>query len=190
MKSEKQRLHLQKLAKIRKEKGWKMPKKAKEKIRQSRLGVKMSKETKKKIGDSHRGERHWNWKGDTSISKGYKFILKPNHPRANTNGYVRESVIIMEEAMGRYIKDDECVHHINKNTLDNRLNNLKLMTKSEHAKLHGKEGNCGQFKQGQDPWNKGKKCFQLSGQNNSMSTVNRTKRLLQNLLLNYLIICR
>lgn len=43
---------------------------------------------------------------------------------------------IMEKKIGRVLSDKECVHHINGQKDDNRVENLQLMSKSEHAKLH------------------------------------------------------
>lgn len=45
----------------------------------------------------------------------------------------------MEALIGRHLKDDECVHHIDRNKKNNRKENLSLMTKSEHMSLHSKE---------------------------------------------------
>lgn len=44
--------------------------------------------------------------------------------------------IIMEEHLGRELTPDDCVHHINNIRDDNRIENLQLMTKSEHCSLH------------------------------------------------------
>ena len=45
---------------------------------------------------------------------------------------------IMEEHLGRRLLSDEHVHHIDKNTQNNKLSNLKLMSQSEHIRLHQK----------------------------------------------------
>ena len=49
---------------------------------------------------------------------------------------------------GRYLKENEVVHHINENKLDNRPENLEVMTASEHIKLHANKrwrGRDGKF---------------------------------------------
>lgn len=51
----------------------------------------------------------------------------------------RKHRIIIERFIGRKLKKDEVVHHINGIKNDNRLENLRLMSKSEHHKLHAKE---------------------------------------------------
>lgn len=51
---------------------------------------------------------------------------------------IKEHIKIMEEYIGRKLKEDEVVHHINGVRDDNRLENLKLMTRGEHSSLHRK----------------------------------------------------
>lgn len=51
---------------------------------------------------------------------------------------IGEHILIMEKALGRRLNSSEVVHHINGIKTDNRLENLQLMTASEHLKLHGK----------------------------------------------------
>jgi len=45
----------------------------------------------------------------------------------------------MENYIGRVLGKSEVVHHVNGKRKDNRIENLRLMTISEHLKLHGKE---------------------------------------------------
>ena len=57
------------------------------------------------------------------------------HPRANPAGYVYEHILIAEEKFGRYITREESVHHINFDSLDNRPENLDVLSKSTHQKI-------------------------------------------------------
>ena len=47
-----------------------------------------------------------------------------------------EHRIVAEEMIGRSLKKGEIVHHIDGNKKNNTPSNLKIMTQSEHARLH------------------------------------------------------
>lgn len=50
--------------------------------------------------------------------------------------FIDEHRLIMELYIKRKLKRNEIVHHINKDKSDNRIENLTIMTLSEHSKLH------------------------------------------------------
>lgn len=51
----------------------------------------------------------------------------------------KEHIDIMERHIGRKLYDNEVVHHKDHNRSNNNINNLVLMTKSEHSSLHRRE---------------------------------------------------
>lgn len=76
-------------------------------------------------------ENHPSWKGGRQITHGYVKIKGPeNHPRNDIKGYILEHLLIMEQKIGRPIRRDEDVHHINGVKTDNRPENLELWNRS------------------------------------------------------------
>lgn len=96
-------------------------------------GHKLKEETKEKLRISHlkKGIGHKKLRTD-----GYVAIYFPDHPKSTSEGYIMEHVLVMECNIGRWLKDNEVVHHKNHKRNDNRIENLQLMTFKEHAKLH------------------------------------------------------
>ncbi len=79
---------------------------------------------------NNRGENHPNWKrGFWLDGHGYKIITVENKK-------FYEHRFLIEKKIGRKLTKNEHVHHINENKLDNRLENLCVLSNSDHGKLH------------------------------------------------------
>lgn len=97
-----------------------------------------------------KGSLNSSWKRDVRISVyGYKQIRVLDHPFRDKQDFVLEHRLIAEKYLlnndnsimvdGKlYLKPELVVHHIDHNRLNNDVKNLKIMTRSEHAKLHAK----------------------------------------------------
>ena len=75
-------------------------------------------------------------KGFITTWNGYRKLLNPTHPRADSKGYVAEHILVMEAALGRYLAEGEIVHHVNGVKDDNRFENLEVMTDRLHRSHH------------------------------------------------------
>lgn len=86
-------------------------------------------------------EKNSRWNGGKLQKRpGYILVLQPEHPSADSRGYVREHRLVIEAALGRYLTEDEVVHHTNGNPSDNRIENLELLSKKEHRQIHNRYG--------------------------------------------------
>lgn len=84
-----------------------------------------------------RGQNNPAWRGGRAKhSAGYVLRLVPGHPRANVNGYVKESIIVVEDCLERKLLPSEIVHHINGIRDDNRPENLAVMPEKHHREFH------------------------------------------------------
>jgi len=88
--------------------------------------IKLSKALKGK----NAGQSNGNWKGGINYYGKYAKIVLPN------GIYLNEHRYLMEKFLGRKLKSDEVVHHINRIRSDNRLENLIVMSKSAHSTYH------------------------------------------------------
>lgn len=86
------------------------------------------------------GEGNPHWKGGrVKLVNGRIGIYAKGDPRAKISGgtYILEYRLIAEQKIGRMLRDDEIVHHLNSDPTDNSPENLEVMTQSEHAREHG-----------------------------------------------------
>lgn len=74
------------------------------------------------------GKNHWYWKGGV---------------RTRPDGYIRRSSddkyihrVVMEKHLGRSLRSDEHVHHIDGDNTNNDIDNLELITNSSHRRIH------------------------------------------------------
>lgn len=105
-----------------------------------RWGKKASAETKSKLCEIQQKRANENRYYRKSHSYGYVLVYEPSNPAADRSGYVLEHRLIMEQHLGRYLTSDEIVHHLNENKADNRIENLEIVTRSTHAKIHNNLG--------------------------------------------------
>jgi hypothetical protein len=84
-------------------------------------------------------DREHNGKPATVDHQGYVRIFEPSHPAATKGGWIFEHRWVMEQQIGRYLKPDEHVHHIDHNRANNDPANLEMMSHSAHAKITAAE---------------------------------------------------
>ena len=87
------------------------------------------------------GARHPRWNPDRIVSShGYlKERIGVGHPLADSKGYAYVHCLVWAASGRPMPKADETIHHISGDRLDNRLSNLTVLSRSEHARLHALE---------------------------------------------------
>jgi hypothetical protein len=80
------------------------------------------------ITNTARGKEDGFW-----FENGYKILYLG---RGNEIESIKEHIYVMQNHLGRKLNNDEVVHHKNEIKTDNRIENLQVMTKSEHSIYH------------------------------------------------------
>lgn len=89
------------------------------------------------MAKNRRGHLNPNWRGGRSIdADGYVWIYAPDHPCAHEGKYLEHRMVV-EESIGRRLSSNEHVHHLNGVRDDNRVENLVVLSRSDHAIEHG-----------------------------------------------------
>lgn len=78
--------------------------------------------------------------GEWKSFQGYVITYKKDHPNSRSTGCLLKHVLVMSEHIGRPIKANENVHHINGVRDDNRIENLELWHRGQCSgqRLHEK----------------------------------------------------
>lgn len=74
------------------------------------------------------------------IVNDYRLIFMPEHRRAvksgGCKGFVYEHIFVAEEMLQRELRETEVVHHLDNDRSNNRRENLLVIERSQHSKLH------------------------------------------------------
>jgi hypothetical protein len=60
----------------------------------------------------------------------------PDHPNAMYHGYVYTHRLVVEQRIGRFLQNDEEIHHKDDNRLNNNPDNLEVVFEKDHQRLH------------------------------------------------------
>jgi len=114
------------------------------KISRANMGRTVSAITRAKIGKANKinstgktGKLSSKWKGGKILQSGYWRIYRSKHPMRNSRNYVKQSHLVVEKHIKRYLTKDEIVHHINGKKDDDRPENLYIFPSlSKHISYH------------------------------------------------------
>lgn len=76
----------------------------------------------------------------TMKTDGYASTIVHGHPRASASNHVLEHILVVELAMGKELRRDAEIHHVNGNRGDNQNSNLVVCdSHSYHGLLHARQ---------------------------------------------------
>lgn len=93
----------------------------------------------------------------------YEVYVRKTHPYRPEQDWVRQHIIVVENNIGRKLSENEVVHHIDGDKLNNDIKNLDICSVSEHNNCHAKAEQIvfQLYKEGKVGYDKTKKLYFL-----------------------------
>ena len=97
-------------------------------------GVRFCSKRCESLGKFKRGLDRWHNDKPLRVNRqGYVYAWQPDHPDAHSNGWILEHRLVAAQKLGRSLRADEQVHHVNGDKQDNRPENLSVLDPSAHT---------------------------------------------------------
>jgi hypothetical protein len=77
--------------------------------------------------------------GPVKNGRGYLVLKRPDHPRANSAGYVLQHIVVAEQHFGIAIGRHLHVHHVDEDKANNEPSNLEVLTQEMHLSHHARQ---------------------------------------------------
>jgi len=71
--------------------------------------------------------------------EGYVMVWSPDHPNRSNRGWQFHHRVVVEQSIGRFLTRKECIHHINGVKDDNRIENLQIVSPTDHNVITQRE---------------------------------------------------